>query len=243
MYIILDKNSIIIITKWDPKQKQRSCRCLTSNRQLRALVQFGNVKVQETMKDKTPFPGFQSFSQMTLYRHSKYPLDGRDPVDKRKLKKGRPRLLNERDQLAVKRQLGILRELEGTFTSARLQASFIPSLSSVSNATFRRQLRRMGYGYRSIRKKGQLTKKDLKKRLEFAKNVKRVGLGLEFWKKGISFYLDATGFIYKKWVKLSYDYDYIQIFLEITPLVRNYGERGKDKRTPPPPPPRSPIIF
>ena len=94
--------------------------------QLRALVQFGNVKVQEIMKDKTRFSGFQSFSQMTLYRHSKYPLDGRDPVDKRKLNKGRPRL-NERDQRAVKRQLGILRELEGTFTSARLLAT-IPVL-------------------------------------------------------------------------------------------------------------------
>ena len=57
--------------------------------QLRALVQYGNVKVSTIIADKKNFPGFAGIPSSTLYRHSKYPLDGRDPIDKRKENKGR----------------------------------------------------------------------------------------------------------------------------------------------------------
>ncbi len=165
--------------------------------QLRALVQYGNVKVSTIIKNENnQFPGFVDIPAPTLYRHSRYPLDGRDPVDRRKLNKGRPPLLNERDLRLIKRQVTVLRELEGTFSSPRLQEN--STGRKTSNSTFRRYLRTMGYGYRNTRRKGVLKKKDLNKRLEFAKKIKRLGLGHEFWKKGISFYLDATGFVYKK---------------------------------------------
>eukprot|EP00111_Clytia_hemisphaerica_P007141 TCONS_00020741-protein len=171
---------------------------LTENQscQLRALVQFGGVKVSRIIEDKKTFPGFANIPAPTLYRHARIPLDGTDPADRRKLNKGRPSLLDERDLRSVKRQISILRNTDGTFSSIRLQAH--STGTKTSNSTFRRYLRRMGYGHRTTRRKGILKQKDLEKRLKFAKKVKRLGLGADFWKEGISFYLDATGFVYKK---------------------------------------------
>ncbi len=166
--------------------------------QLRALVQYGGLKVPEIMRNSIKFPGFKGIPRRTMYRHSKMPLDGEDPVDKRVNNPGRPTLLNERDYRAVRRQIKILREFEGSFTSKRLQTSMPTIQAKVSNPTFRRHLSNMGYGYRSTRRKGILKQNDLKKRLQFAHKLKKLGLGLDFWKKGISFYLDAVGFIYKK---------------------------------------------
>jgi len=163
--------------------------------QLRALVQYGGVKVKTIIDDKERFPGFADIPESTLYTHAKKPLDGMEPHDKRVLNKGRPRLLGDRDLRVVKRQISVLRSSEGAFSSIRLQAH--STGEKTSNATFRRYLRRMGYGYRTTRRKGVLKKTDLVKRLKFAKKIKRLGLGPNFWKEGISFYLDATGFVYK----------------------------------------------
>lgn len=166
--------------------------------QLRALVQYGNVTVAQIIKDPKNFPGFASFSSATLYRHAKVPLDGNEPHDKRTLNKGRPALISERDNRLMKLQIKRLREFEGTFSSMRLQAS-IPSLAmTVSNATFRRALRKMSYRCRRTRRKGVLSWKDLKRRLKFARKIRRLNLGFKFWTEGISFYLDAVGFVYKK---------------------------------------------
>ena len=67
----------------------------------------------------------------------------------------------------------------------------------VSNRTVRRCLNANGYGYRRSRKKGLLVKKDLSKRVAFARKVRKL-LPEDFWKTGILFYLDAAGFTYKK---------------------------------------------
>lgn len=167
--------------------------------QLRALVQFGGVKVPQVLRNEGgKFHGFKGIPRSTMYRHSKIPLDGNAPFDKRKQNPGRPPLLNERDYRAVKRQIKILRTFEGSFSSKRLQISLPEIQQKASNSTFRRHLRKIGYGYRSTRRKGILKQKDLKSRLDYAKRIKRLGLGLEFWKQGISFYLDAVGFIYKQ---------------------------------------------
>lgn len=166
--------------------------------QLRALVQYGGLTVPEIMRRPKDFPGFKGFPRRTLYDHSTKPLNGEDPHDKRVNNPGRPPLLNDRDYRAIRRQIKILRDLEGSFTSKRLQTSLPAIQAKASNQTFRRHLSHMGYGYRSTRRKGILKHKDLTTRLKFAKRIKKLGLGLEFWKKGISFYLDAVGFIYKK---------------------------------------------
>ena len=181
-----------------PKKKKKKKITYWQSCQLHALVQYGGWKVPEIMREPELFPGFQGIPRRTIYRHSKMPLDGKVPVDKRKINPGRPRLLNERDYRAVRRQIKILREFEGSFTSKRLQLSLPEIQKKASNQTFRRHLAHLGYGYRNTRRKGILKQKDLNNRLKFAKRMKKLGLGIEFWKKGISFYLDAVGFIYKK---------------------------------------------
>ena len=163
--------------------------------QLRALHQYGGVKVADIIKDKRRFPGFAAFSSATLYRHAKLPIDGTEVFDKRTLNKGRPSKLTPQDRRNMLRQISILRQFEGSFSSRRLQMCSVGNI--VSNSTVRRFLHTKGYKFRTTRKKGLLSSKDLKKRLKFAKKMRRLKLGHEFWTKGISFYLDATGFIYK----------------------------------------------
>ena len=67
---------------------------------------------------------------------------------------------------------------------------------SVSHMTVRRCLYGAGYGYKHARKKGLLCVKDLNVRLKFCRKVKRK-LEDNFWKYGIGFYLDGTGFTHK----------------------------------------------
>ena len=43
-----------------------------------------------------------------------------------------------------------------------------------------------------------MKKSDVTNRLKYAKRIKSLKLGLEFWTKGISFYLESTGFEYKR---------------------------------------------
>ena len=69
--------------------------------------------------------------------------------------------------------------------------------SFISNRTYRRYLNRLGYGFRQSRRKGMMSRVDLRKRLKFARKVRRLGLRQNFWTQGISFYLDAVGFVYK----------------------------------------------
>ena len=115
--------------------------------------------------------------------------------DKRKLNSGRTPKFTGRDQRCVTRTIPKLRKTEGSFTSKRLQLE--AGTAHVSNRTFRRHLNNCGYKYLQTRKKGRLTETDLKKRLAFCKDIKKKRLGLDFWKTGISFYLDGVEFEYK----------------------------------------------
>ena len=164
--------------------------------QLRAIHQIGKVKISDIIRDRNKYPGFVPFSSATIYRHAKLPLDGTDVFDKRTLNKGRPPLLNERDYRLMKRQISVLREFEGSFSSRRLQSQSLGD--RVSNSTLRRGLRKLGYRHYRTRKKGLLSKCDVKNRLKYARKIKKLELGFDFWTKGISFYLDATGFEYKR---------------------------------------------
>lgn len=164
--------------------------------QLRAIHQIGGVKVADIIADTKRYPGFVPFSTATMYRHANYPLDGTDVFDKRSQNKGRPPKLTDQDKRLIRRGVTRLREQEGTLSSRRLQSQTVGS--RVSNMTLRRALHEFGFGYRRTRKKGVLTRNDLKKRLNFARKLKRLNLGKSFWTSGISFYLDATGFIYKR---------------------------------------------
>ena len=116
-------------------------------------------------------------------------------MDKRKHNPGRPSKLSERDKRSILRQVQVLRDSVGHFTSRHVRVSAGIG-SRVSDETVRRVMRRDGLGYRHARKKGLLTRKDLKLRGEFARKVKRK-LNPTFWKHGISFYLDGVSFTHK----------------------------------------------
>ena len=135
---------------------------------------------------------YPKIPKTTILRHAKKKI-GAPRVDKRKKNTGRPRKLSDRD----------VRHLEGTLTKLRDEIGDIFStdverecgFAHASNRTIRRGLRRKGYKYSQCRKKGQLTKEDLTKRLKFAKKCQR--FPDKIWTEGISFYLDGTGWVHK----------------------------------------------
>ena len=67
----------------------------------------------------------------------------------------------------------------------------------VSVRTVSRFLNLQNYYYLQTRRKGLMTAKDHSKRVAFAKYMK-ANYNQEIWTEGIAFYLDGTGFTYKR---------------------------------------------
>ena len=67
----------------------------------------------------------------------------------------------------------------------------------VSESTISRFLNKEGYYYLQARKKGLLTKADMKKRRLFARKMQKEYYQ-ENWTEDIAFYLDGTGSAYKR---------------------------------------------
>ena len=59
---------------------------------LRTLHQVQKIKVRNIIKDRKWYPGFATFSQATIYRHARKPLDRGALVDKRAFNTARPRV-------------------------------------------------------------------------------------------------------------------------------------------------------
>ena len=111
-------------------------------------------------------------------------------------KAGRPKKLSNRQERRLVR--GIKRpRIEGTFSSKRLMQQCSLSEGGVSNRTIHRDLHRNGFKFLQARKKGLLSEKDKRKRLKFARSM-RCDYSRDVWAKEISFYLDATSFVYKR---------------------------------------------
>ena len=157
---------------------------LETSVEIRLLYQRFNVTLAQLVKDYPQYP------KTTIYRHAT-----RKALcpDKRKENKGRPRKLDKRDTRAVLRGVKKLTKEVGTFSSFHVQTE--AGLEHVSNKTIRRCMKQNGLGYYQCRKKGQLTDEDLKKRVSFAKKCKQ--LPKNFWKEGISFYLDGASWAHK----------------------------------------------
>ena len=137
---------------------------------------------------------FKQYSKASIYRHAKKPIESR-AIDKRKNNPGRPPKLSARDKRSILRQVEVLRDSVRHFISRHVRISSGIE-SSVSDETVSRVMRKDGLRYRHARKKGLLTRKDLKLRLAFAKKVRRK-LNPDFWKHDISFYLDGVSFTHK----------------------------------------------
>lgn len=155
---------------------------------MRYLHQDKGVRIKELVKE------YKQYSKTSIYRHAKKPIAGDNCPDKRQNNKGRPRKLNSRDSRKLIRHLLILRESKGSFNSKRIQAD--AGITHASNRTCRRDLNENGFHYLQTRKKGLMSKEDLKKRVKFARDMIK-NHSPDLWTKEISFYLDATSFVHK----------------------------------------------
>ena len=158
---------------------------------LRYLHQDKGKKICELLKMKQ----FSLYSKSNVYLHAKLPIRSAHN-DLRDNNKGRPRLLTERDQRSIVRAIGSLREAEGSFSVKRLRLEAGID-KRISDCTVRRCLNELGYKYLQSRRKGLMSRKDIKIRLRYARKVKRL-LPNDFWTNGISFYLDGTSFTHKR---------------------------------------------
>jgi len=171
------------------KRKNNNARVtLVHSCEMRALHQKAGASITEIHKM------FPMYNRRTVQRHAKRQIG--DLTLRKKNAGGRPSKATNQDRRAIVRTVNILRRTEGAnFTSGRIKV--IAGVTHLSNRTVRRILNQGGYRYLQGRRKGLLTLADLKKRLKFCKTIRRRKLGLDFWRRGISFYLDAKGFQYK----------------------------------------------
>ena len=123
--------------------------------------------------------------------------ENRRPVMRPAARRGRPRKLTDRQRRHVLRCLTVLREQEGTFSVRRLMQYAGLSETDISIRTVTRFLNQESYFYLQARKKGLLTRKDLVTRVKFANNVQDE-YPQNFWTDHVAFYLDGTGFAYKR---------------------------------------------
>ena len=137
---------------------------------------------------------YPSHTKTTIFRHMNKPILS-DLPDGRHGNKGRPRKLSPRNCRKLNTSLLKLREDVGDFYSTDVQRE--AGMEHVSNRTVRRALKMPAYGYKftQCRKKGQLVKPDLTKRLRWARRCAK--LPASTWTTGISFYLDGTSWAHK----------------------------------------------
>lgn len=109
---------------------------------------------------------------------------------------GRPEKLSLRQKRSLLRNINILRQENSNFTSKKLLASSGINPKSISSRTVRRFLNKKGYHYLQARKKGVLSKTDIRKRYKFAKSMKK-DFASEVWTKEIALYLDGVSFTHK----------------------------------------------
>ena len=109
---------------------------------------------------------------------------------------GRLEKLTLRQKRSVLRNINILREEDSNFTSKKLLLNSEINPKDISSRTLRRFLNKNGYHYLQARKKGILSKTDIRKRYNFAKIMKK-DYSSDVWTKQIAFYLDGVSFTHK----------------------------------------------
>ena len=109
-------------------------------------------------------------------------------IDGRKANKRRPSKMTKHDERLL------LRNVNTSFNVQTLRNE--AGLKHVSTRTVNRYLNKHKYKYLQSRKKGLLTDKDKKKRLQFARKEMRL-LAEHFWRDGIQLYFDGVSFAHK----------------------------------------------
>ena len=171
------------------KNKKRQRVSIEHSCQIRGAYQLCGVRGKDLLRM------FPQYSKVTVYNHAEKPINGKAVADKRKNNPGRRSKLSQQDIRKINRTIRTLRKSEGSFTSQRVQEE--SGILHVSNRTIRRTLNTAGYHYLQSRKKGLLTENDLRTRMQFCRKVRSRKLYKQFWREGISLYLDGKGFEFK----------------------------------------------
>ena len=141
---------------------------------------------------------YSSYSKATVCRHMKLPIIDSTPTDGRRANRGRPRVFQERDERRILRVAEQLRSEYGHFTIKRVKLA--AGVQHVSDETVRKVFRKAGLRYTHSRKKGVLKRTDLKRRVRFAKSLKKTKSAEQLkklFRHDICFYFDAVGFTHK----------------------------------------------
>ena len=109
---------------------------------------------------------------------------------------GRPRKIDERSERQIVRAVKRLRRINGNFRVKDIMRDCNISETDVNIRTVQRVLNRNGFYFLQARKKGLMRNSDLRKRLQFARKIKRKG-DPNFWKADIMFYFDGAAFAHK----------------------------------------------
>lgn len=109
---------------------------------------------------------------------------------------GRPRKLTPRRERHLLRELNKMQEEQGKFSVADVMTQANVSSSESSERSVRRLFNRNGYSYLPTRRKGILTKQDLKLRVTFARRTRKK-YPANFWTHDVAFYLDGVSFAFK----------------------------------------------
>ena len=124
--------------------------------------------------------------------------DQRSQVEKATCKSGRPRKIGERDGRALIRGLQRLRLRGGDVTVKTVVQESGFSFQQAHCRTFSRCLNDKGYGYMIARRKGIVSEKDRRKRLQYARKMKHeLSRNPDFFKHDIAFCLDGVSFVHK----------------------------------------------
>ena len=120
------------------------------------------------------------FSLPTVYCHATSSVQDIPLIKK---KTGRPKKVTLRDERKLIHTLHTLRYMDKGVTSKKMQLE--PGLTHLSNTTVRGILNKNGYRYLQTRRKGLLSKEDLKRKKEFASNM--ILYPDTVWKKKFAF--------------------------------------------------------
>jgi hypothetical protein len=146
------------------------------------------------IKGKKLLERFPGYGKTAIYNHAKKEI-GKDIIDNRKWNKGRPRKISSKTTRLISREVLRLQQTGDSFSSKDIQHN--TGCTNVSNRTVRRYMNTTGYLYLHLRRKGVVTKDDMKIRKKWARNCKKK-LPDNFWREGVSLYYDGVGFEYKR---------------------------------------------
>ena len=135
-------------------------------------------------------------SKSAVWRICVKPNNPREVHGTRLRSRGRPSKIGPRLRRIIIREMLRLRATRGNFTVRHIMTNLKLNSMGISARTVSRFLNKNGYRYRQARKKGLLSQKDLRTRLNFARGIKRERQP-SFWMNDIAFYFDATSFAFK----------------------------------------------